>query len=220
MARQSYPPAPPPVDISGKEDIANKKSSLSDSEIFYPNVKAVSDAISGFEVTTNKKDTLADSTTDYPSSKAVYDALVGFETTDNKVTTLSNSDSEYPSTSAVSTALADKLDKVPSYELDQMEDLNFALQDADCTEFVAVLFANAALSLGANMEDGITRYVTIINNTGGSSISITLPERFGSESPLEIENGFYGVIQFSYHLQIGKWFIIAQSFENIEFSSE
>lgn len=217
MARQSYPPAPPPVDISGKEDIANKKSSLSDSEIFYPNVKAVSDAISGFEVTTNKKDTLADSTTDYPSSKAVYDALVGFETTDNKVTTLSNSDSEYPSTSAVSTALADKLDKVPSYELDQMEDLNFALQDADCTEFAAGLSANAALSLGANMQDGVTRYVTIVNYAGGS-ISITLPERFGSESPLEIENGFYGVIQFSYHLQIGKWFIIAQSFENIAYS--
>ena len=58
MARQSYPPAPPPVDISGKEDIANKKSSLSDSEIFYQNVRNTTDAISGFEVTTNK-DTLA-----------------------------------------------------------------------------------------------------------------------------------------------------------------
>ena len=95
------------IDLSGKENVSNKTTSISSSstDTQYPSAKAVHTGLNSKENTSNKVTSISSSSTDtqYPSAKAVYTGLNGKEDKSNKVTSMSSSstDAQYPSAKAV-----------------------------------------------------------------------------------------------------------------------
>ncbi|MDR2428990.1 MAG: hypothetical protein LBD62_04215, partial [Candidatus Margulisbacteria bacterium] len=63
--------------LNTKENVANKKDTVSNSSTEYPSCKAVSDSLDTKENVANKKDIVSNSSTEYPSCKAVSDSLAG-----------------------------------------------------------------------------------------------------------------------------------------------
>jgi hypothetical protein len=94
--------------IDLKEDLANKTTTLTDSDSDYPSTSAVTQALTAKEDLANKTTTLTDSDSDYPSTSAVTQALTAKEDLSNKKTTLTDSDTDYASTSAITSALLSK----------------------------------------------------------------------------------------------------------------
>lgn len=88
---------------SAKEDVANKVTTLDDSDTHYPSCSAVKNVTDTKENSNNKVTTLDSNSSHYPSCTAVNAGLTLKENVNNKVTTLDNSDSHYPSSKAVKT---------------------------------------------------------------------------------------------------------------------
>lgn len=115
------------VDLSGKENISNKVTSVSSSstDTQYPSAKAVYSGLSAKENTSNKVTSMSNSSTDtqYPSAKAVYNSLNSKENTSNKVTSLTNSstDTQYPSAKAVYDELENIKEKLDENDIRETE---------------------------------------------------------------------------------------------------
>lgn len=115
------------VDLSGKENISNKVTSVSSSstDTQYPSAKAVYSGLSAKENTSNKVTSMSNSSTDtqYPSAKAVYNSLDSKENTSNKVTSLTNSstDTQYPSAKAVYDELENIKEKLDENDIRETE---------------------------------------------------------------------------------------------------
>lgn len=115
------------VDLSGKENIINKVTSVSSSstDTQYPSAKAVYSGLSAKENTSNKVTSMSNSSTDtqYPSAKAVYNSLNSKENTSNKVTSLTNSstDTQYPSAKAVYDELENIKEKLDENDIRETE---------------------------------------------------------------------------------------------------
>jgi len=179
--------------VNAKENVANKKTTITDSDVDYPTCKAVNTGLSGKQNTlgftpenvANKKTTITDSDVDYPTGKAVKTAVdakqdaLGYiaENVANKKTSLTdNSDTYYPTQKAVKTALDAKQDT-----------LTFGIANTNAVKIDDAFVAdNDYAKFTANGIEGVP-YSTVLSDIGAQAALGYTPENVANKETTALD---------------------------------